>query len=303
MKFSIWPNPQRSPGEIIDLARLADDDGWYGMWFADHYMPNTTDGTVDDGDLHEAWGILPAIAQATERIRLGPLVSPTTVHHPAVLANRATTIDHLSNGRFVLGLGAGWQVNEHRAYGIELFEPGPRVDRFEEAITIIASMLTGSRTTFAGQHFRIDDAPCMPPPIQRPLPILVGTGSPRMLRITARWAQEWNSWGTPETVAPVAAEFARACESVGRDRSEFWASTQALFFLTDDDSTARKLADVVPADRSIIGSSAAITDAVGRYADLGIDEIIIPDFTLGATHEERLDAYRRLRDEVVAVTG
>ena len=137
MKFSLWPNLSHSPADVLELARYADDNGWYGVWYADHYMMNTGDTSFAPGDVHEAWGILPALAAVTSKVRVGPLVSPTSVHHPAVLANRAATIDHLSNGRFVLGIGAGWQINEHTAYGIELEAPGARVSRFEEAIQIV----------------------------------------------------------------------------------------------------------------------------------------------------------------------
>ncbi|MBV1892790.1 MAG: LLM class flavin-dependent oxidoreductase, partial [Ilumatobacteraceae bacterium] len=96
MKFSLWPNSSRPTAEILDLARMADADGWHGMWYADHYMPNTGSEDVQDGDVHECWALLPAIAAVTERIRVGSLVAPTSVHHPAVLANRAASIDHIS---------------------------------------------------------------------------------------------------------------------------------------------------------------------------------------------------------------
>jgi alkanesulfonate monooxygenase SsuD/methylene tetrahydromethanopterin reductase-like flavin-dependent oxidoreductase (luciferase family) len=104
------------------------------------------------------------------------------VNHPALIANRAATIDRISNGRFVLGMGAGWQVNEHAAFGIDLLANGPRVDRFEEAIEIVSRMLSEDRVTFSGKHFTITNAPCEPKPVQSQLPILVGTGGPRMLR-------------------------------------------------------------------------------------------------------------------------
>ena len=142
--------------------------------------------------------MLSAVAAVTERVRIGSLVAPTSVHHPAVLANRAATIDHISDGRLVLGIGAGWQINEHHAYGIELEPPATRVDRFEEAIQIVRSLFTNERTTFDGAHYTIPDAPMDPKPVQSPLPILVGTASPRMLRITATHADEWNTWGAPE---------------------------------------------------------------------------------------------------------
>ena len=107
MKFSIWPNPERPTAEVLDLARMADSEGWHCLWYADHYMPNSGGEDVLPGDVHECWAMLPAIAAVTDRLRIGSLVAPTSVHHPAVLANRAATIDHISDGRLVLGIGAG----------------------------------------------------------------------------------------------------------------------------------------------------------------------------------------------------
>jgi alkanesulfonate monooxygenase SsuD/methylene tetrahydromethanopterin reductase-like flavin-dependent oxidoreductase (luciferase family) len=225
--------------EVLDLATMADDDGWYCFWYADHYMENTDDKSFKPGPVHECWTVLPAIAAVTERVRLGPLVSPTSVHHPALLANRAGTLDQLSNGRFVLGLGAGWQINEHAAYGIELEASGTRVSRFEESIQIIDSLLTKDHTTFKGKFYEFADAPCEPKPVQSPLPIAVGTGSPRMLKITARHASDWNTWGAPELAAERHADFTRACESVGSDTSTKHTSVQAMFFL--DGNAARTI--------------------------------------------------------------
>ncbi len=149
-------------------------------------MPNTGDESLAPGDVHECWSILPAVAAVTSRLRLGPLVAPTSIHHPALLANRAATLDRLSKGRLILGVGAGWQINEHAAYGIPLKTPGMRVSRFEESIQIVRSLLDSDRTTFHGDFYDITDAPSDPKPVQETLPILVGTGSPRMLRITAQ---------------------------------------------------------------------------------------------------------------------
>lgn len=299
MRFSVWPSPARPVDEIIATARMADAGGWFGVWFADHYMPNTEDGSVADGDVHEAWAILPALAAVTERVRIGPLVSPTTVHHPALLANRAATIDHLSAGRFVLGLGAGWQVNEHRAYGIDLLAPKDRVDRFEEAIRIVRSLLDEPRTTIEGSHFRVVDAPSLPKPVQERLPILVGTGGDRMLRITARHAEEWNTWGTPATVADRTAALERACAAVDRDPTTIHRSCQGLVFVVDDDATAEGLREKAPADRSLIGSPAQLVEVISGYTELGVDELIVPDFTLGETLAQRLDNYERIAAEII----
>jgi probable F420-dependent oxidoreductase len=300
VKFSIWPNPARTPDEVLDLARFADDEGWHGMWYADHYMDNTGTEEVKGGVVHECWSMLPAIATVTSRIRLGPLVAPTSVHHPALLANRAATIDQLSGGRFVLGLGAGWQINEHRAYGIELEAPGRRVSRFEEAIQVVRSLLDEDRTDFDGDFYRITDASCDPKPVQSPLPILVGTGSPRMLRITARFAQEWNTWGTPDVAIETLDKLRAACAAEDRDPATFHTTAQALVFMTTDQQTIDFVTSGDLGGRSLAGSNEHLVELLGRYRDAGFDEFIVPDFTLGDTFEERLDNYRTFQGEVAA---
>jgi alkanesulfonate monooxygenase SsuD/methylene tetrahydromethanopterin reductase-like flavin-dependent oxidoreductase (luciferase family) len=298
VKFSVWPDMTRPTAEVLDLARLADVEGWHGIWYADHYMPNTGSEELAPGDTHECWAMLPAIAAVTGRVRLGPLVAPTSVHHPAVLANRAATIDHLSGGRLVLGLGAGWQINEHHAYGIDLEPPGARVTRFDEAIQIVRSLLDQDRTTFQGVVYEITDAPCDPKPIQARLPILVGTGSPRMLRITARHAQEWNTWGHPPRAAERWASFLEACDDVGTDPDPMWTSVQAMVHRTNDAEAARAIRDDEAGWRSIAGSDDELVEALGRYAELGFDEFILPDWNLGDSKDQRFDAIRRLKSEI-----
>jgi probable F420-dependent oxidoreductase len=298
MKFSIWPNPERPPAEVFDLARMADRDGWHCLWYADHYMPNSGSEDVLPGDVHECWSMLPAIAAVTDRLRIGSLVAPTSVHHPAVLANRAATIDRISDGRLVLGIGAGWQINEHHAYGIDLEAPGTRVSRFEEAIQVIRSLLTEDRTDFHGDFYDITDAPSNPKPVQEPLPILVGTGSPRMLRITASHADEWNTWGGPDMAGGALDKLHTACEQAQRDPATLRKSTQALVFMTDNADLAENIKGGDMGERSIIGSNEQLVDEVGRYVELGFDELIVPDFTLGGTADERLAKYDEFRTEI-----
>ncbi len=300
VKFSVWPNMSHQPCEVLDTARWAEATGWHGIWYADHYMPNTGSESFEPGDTHECWAMLPALAAVTERVRIGSLVAPTSVHHPAVLANRAATIDHISNGRMVLGLGAGWQINEHRAYGIELEPPKQRVDRFDEAIQIVRSLLGNNRTTFAGSVYTISDAPCDPAPIQSPLPILVGTGSPRMLRITARHADEWNTWGDVSTAGDRHTLFTAACESVERDPASMWTSVQAVVVLSDDDEDVEGALAGPFGNRVIAGNAAKIVDEMGGYAEVGFDEFIVPDWNLGATPEKRRESLERIQSEVVS---
>lgn len=285
--------------ELLDLARFADDLGWYSYWFADHYMGNSGSTELVAGDTHEAWSILPAVAAVTSKIRLGPLVAPTSVHHPALLANRAATLDHVSGGRLTLGLGAGWQINEHHAYGIELEAPGARVSRFEESIQIVRSLLDNERTNFDGDFYTFIDAPADPKPIQDKLPILVGTSGPRMCRITARHAQEWNTWGHPETADTKRQVFTASCEAVGVDPASLHTSVQAMFFLTEDDDKIAKILGGPTGERSIAGSNDHIVEQLGKFDELGFDEVIVPDFTLGASQEERREAYERFHNEII----
>lgn len=303
MKFSVWPAPGRPTDEILDLAKAADDMGYFGYWFADHYMPDTGGEEIKAGDIHEVWSILPAVAAVTHSIRVGPLVSPTSVHHPAILANRAATLDHVSHGRTVLGLGAGWQINEHKAYGIELEAPKARVDRFEEAIQIARLLLDEERTTFEGSFYSITDAPSDPSPVQDKLPILVGTSGPRMCGITARHAQEWNTWGGPDKAAENVAVFNAACEKAGVDPASKHTSVQALFFLTDDQERIDGALSGPMGDRSIAGSDDRIVEAIGEYAALGFDEVIVPDFTIGKTADDRRETYERFMAEIAPQCG
>lgn len=297
MKFSIWPQNNRPWGEVLDLAIYAEQTGWHGFWFADHLMPNRPDGTPDPGSSLECWSVLAAIGVAVPRLRLASMVSPVTIHHPVVLAKRATTVDHVSGGRAVLGLGAGWQVNEHASYGFELPPAGPRVTRFAEAIEVVHRLLHDDTSNFAGQHYRLTDAPFSPKPVQDPLPILVGSASPRMLRLAARWADQWNTWGEPELVAGVTAEFEKACAAVGRDIGTVHRSAQALVFLVDDSVDRTRLPTT--AGRSLVGGPNELIDRIGGYVDLGVDELAIPDFTLGASAGERRHTLERLRTEVL----
>jgi probable F420-dependent oxidoreductase len=291
VKFSLWPNDSRTPAEVLEQARVADGTGWYGVWLADHYMPNTGDTTPARGDTYECWALLPALAAVTERVRIGTLVSPTSVHHPALLAKRASTIDWLSSGRMVLGLGAGWQINEHHAYGIELEPPGKRVSRFEESIQIVRSMLSAESTTFHGAYYDITDAPCDPKPVQSPLPLLVGTHSPRMLRITARHADEWNTWGTPAQAAVHRTALIETCHEVGRDPATVRTSVNAL---VDLDGGAPP-----PGRAALVGSAQQLVDQFGQYAELGFDEFILPDWNLGEDSSERADTIARIKTEVL----
>lgn len=291
MKFSVWPSYDRSWEETLAVARWAEASGMDGFWYADHLMPYRPATSPDDGDALECWTVLAAIGALVPRVRLVSMVSPVTIHHPVLLTKRVVTADHVSGGRAVLGLGAGWQENEHHAYGFDLPAPGPRVDRFEEAIQVVRGLLSNERTTFEGNCFTVRDAPLSPKPVG-PLPLLVGTGAKRMSRITARWADEWNTWGDPDVVQQRTEQFVAACEHVGRDPGTVRRSAQALVFLGDP-------GEFLNPGRSLHGGDQALIDALNRYAEQGVHEFAIPDFTLGESPEERMDALHHLAEQVL----
>jgi alkanesulfonate monooxygenase SsuD/methylene tetrahydromethanopterin reductase-like flavin-dependent oxidoreductase (luciferase family) len=214
-----------------------------------------------------------------------------------VLANWASTLDHVSGGRLTLGLGAGWQLNEHEQYGLELGPPRERVDRFAEGVAVIAGLLGDATTTLGGRYYQLTDAVCEPKPLQSPVPLLVGASGPRMLRLVARHAQQWNQWSAPGEFATTSAVLDAACEKEGRDPATVWRSTQAVIIVTDSpdaESQARSAAEKLPMP-TVYGTPARIADAVAVWRDEGVDEVIVPDFGL-PKGPERLDALRALAD-------
>jgi F420-dependent oxidoreductase-like protein len=298
MRFSVWPNPQQPWDSILEAARHAESTGWDGLYFADHFMPNTDDGTPADGPTLECWGVLAALAGSVPRLRLGTLVCGNTYRHPAVLANIAATVDQISGGRLVLGLGAGWQVNEHAAYGIELPDVRTRLDWLEEACQVVLGLLRDQRTTFDGNRYRLTDAPCDPGPVSDPLPLLVGGGGERRtMRIAAQYADEWNVWGTPEVLRHKIGVLERHCEDLGRDPATIARSAQALLFLSEDESWLSRFRDSDLGRAAIVGRPDEVAEVVQAYVDAGVDELILPDFTMGSP-SRRADTYDLFHERV-----
>lgn len=282
MRFSIWPSPQRPWDEILELTRHCEQTGWDGVYCADHFMPNGPGAAPLDGDTLECWSVVSALAAAVPRLRLGTLVSSVTYRHPAVLANIAAAVDNISHGRLLLGVGAGWQENEHAAYDIELGSVRQRLDRFEEACEVLTSLLRRARTTYTGEYFRMSDAPNQPPPVQERLPLLIGGGGEkRTLRIAARYADEWNAWTTPDVLAHKVGVLRQHCEALGRDPGEIAVSTQALLFLSTDEGWLAGKRTTEVGQATIVGTPSEVVDIVDRYRESGADEVIVPDFTLG----------------------
>ncbi len=264
--------------EILRSGRRVEQTGWDGLWFADHFLPASGDPT---GPIHEVWSTLAALAQATERVRLGPLVCGNTYRNPAVLAKQAVTTDHIANGRLVLGLGAGWQENEHVAYDIAFGSFTDRFQKLEEALQIILEMVGGGTTSFAGTHYQMKEAPLSPAPVGK-LPILIGGGGEKKtLRMVAQYAQEWNVWAAPELMAHKIGVLDAHCERLGRDPAEIQRSAVALLLLCETEAESAALREKGGSRPSLIGTASELQEQLSQYAEIGVDELIIPDFTLG----------------------
>jgi F420-dependent oxidoreductase-like protein len=260
-------------------------------------MPNRPENT---GPTQEAWTMLAGIAAVVPRIRLGTLVTGNTYRNPALLAKQAAQVDIISGGRCVLGLGAGWQQNEHEAYGIGFYTAGGRLRRLEEAVQVIRSLFDNERTDFEGKHYKIRNAPLAPKPVQTRLPILIGGGGEKVtMRIAAQYADEWNTWGTPETLAHKIKVLEEHCERLGRDPKSIRRSAQAVMTISDDPAVLER-ARAGGGFASIAGSLEEVRDQIGRYVEAGVDEFIVPDFNLGREVARRKEGLDRFVQDVAA---
>lgn len=219
MRFAFKTTPQNTTWpDLLAVWQTADAiDIFESGWIFDHFYPIFSDPT---GPCLEGWTTLAALAQATNRLRLGTLVTGIHHRHPAVLANMAAAVDIISAGRLELGIGAGWNEEESDAYGIELGTIGQRCDRFEEACQVLIGLLSSETTTFTGTYYQLTDARNEPKGPQRPHPPICigGNGEKRTLKITAKYAQHWNFiGGTPAEFARKRDVLAAHCADIGRD--------------------------------------------------------------------------------------
>jgi len=202
--------------ELLDRVRLAEEAGFDGAWVFDHFKPLYGD---PNGPCLEGWTLMAALAVATSRIRIGPLVTGMTYRHPSVLAAEAVTVDHLSNGRLELAVGAAWFDAEHRMLGIPFPPTRERAERLEEGIQVMRLLMTEDRATFRGRRFSLDGATYRPRPVQRPHPpIWVGARGERLIiPIAARQADVWHANDSIEALRRKSAILDRHAEAAGRD--------------------------------------------------------------------------------------
>jgi alkanesulfonate monooxygenase SsuD/methylene tetrahydromethanopterin reductase-like flavin-dependent oxidoreductase (luciferase family) len=264
-----WP-------ELLDMARALEDLGYDSVWFGEHLLYRWRERAPRGP--WEAWAMLAGIAAATHRIELGPLVACTAFHNPAVLAKRADTIDEISGGRLILGLGAGWNETEFRAFGMPFDH---RIDRFEEAFTIIRGLLRDSAIDCDGRYYQARDCELLPRGPRAASggpPLMIGSNGERMLRITAPHVDAWNSWyadtgNTPAGIAPLRDKVDVAARGAGRDPAAIERTVAVQVRMPGGtgrmmgDSDAKQ--DVAP----LQGSPEAMAAELRAYAGEGIGHV------------------------------
>ena len=284
MRFGFWLNSSNDWDQILAAGRAAEASGWDGLWLPDHFMPPEGGyGEEPPGvepellPVHECWTLLAGLGAALPRVRLGAMVTGNTYRHPAVLAKQAATVDHISGGRLVLGLGAGWQENEHRRYGIAYGTVRDRADMLEEACAVITSLFANERTDFDGAHYRLQGAPLVPKPLQRPLPIMIGgRGERRTIPTMVRWGHEWNGWCTPAEMRHYNALIDRLCEAAGRDPGTIARSAATLLFLCDSETEAARIRSRPSGRPQLVGIPEQLVEQVAEYMAASTDELISP---------------------------
>ena len=253
-----WP-------EVVAMARAAEEAGFDSIWLGDHLLYRG-DGRPERGPW-DVWTQLAALAVATERLKLGPLVACTAFHPPGMLARMAASVAEVSGGRLVLGLGAGWNETEFRAFGIPYDR---RVSRFEEAFEIVRRLVAGERVTFHGQFHDVEDAVLLPPPARR-MPLMIGANAPRMRSIALPHVASWNTWythygNTPEGFSQRNAQVTEAAERAGREPATLERSACVLVSAGGIDERP-ETAPPVEADR--------LADHLQELEEAGADEGIL----------------------------
>jgi F420-dependent oxidoreductase-like protein len=283
IRFGIHSGPQHTSYEDYrDVWQRCEELGFDWVSDFDHFYPLSGDVT---GPQFEGLTLLSAMAAQTERLRAAVLVLGVTYRHPAVVANEAATIDHVSGGRLELGMGAAWFEQEHQAYGIPFPRIGVRMDMLDEACRILRGLWTQDKFTFEGKHFQLKDALCEPKPVQDHLPLVIGgSGERRTLRIVAEHGDIWNTFfGDLDHYRHLVEVLGRHCADVGRDPSDVRQSLTFRAVLADTEAEARQRAEEIyegpPPERlrnmMVIGTVEQCIEELRPYAELGAGDFLL----------------------------
>lgn len=306
MRFGVFTSMggQTWPG-VQALWFHLEKTGWDIACVTDHFMPNSPG---KEGEVMEAWSTLSALAAMVPRMQVGTIVLGNTYRHPAVLAKMAAQVDIISGGRLLLGMGAGWQENEHLAYGIPFYTMRERLDRLDEACEVLRQLWTQERSNFKGSYYQLSDAPLSPKPLQDPHPeLMIGGGGEKVtLRIVARHADHWNVWGGPRILAHKGAILDQHCEGLGRDPAPMHRSANMVLKFTEQASelaaleqrvvTRMRRSEADSKDICLAGSTSQIIDKLGELRDAGVDTLFFP--SMFSTPEELVEECDRFMSDV-----
>jgi F420-dependent oxidoreductase-like protein len=268
-----------------DVWRKLDEWGYDSLWAFDHFYPIFTPDP--HGPCMENFTLLAALSQHTRRARIGALVNGNTYRNPCVAAKMAATIDHMSGGRLNLGLGAGWNELEHRAFGIDFKTLGGRLEALDESCQIIKGMFTQERTTFEGKHYKVTDAVCNPRPLQKPhIPFMIGgRGEKKLLKIVARHADMWNTMhANPAQMKRLIEVIERHGDTVGRNTDEIEKTIMMPLCYKAPGEREKMICGGVASmagaspdqvrDRIMIGGKDECLDKIGQYQKVGVTHFI-----------------------------
>ncbi len=289
MTFAVDPAMQGATWEdLVTVWRRVEEIGFTSAWVSDHLMAVSAPDPA--APYFEAWTVQAALAAATTRIRVGCLVTGNTYRHPAVLAKMAATVDHVSGGRLIFGIGSGWSQEDHDPYGIPFFTFKERQERLSESLEVITRLWSEERANFQGVHYQLTDAVGSPKPVQQPRPpIMIGGTGERTLRTVAAWADMWNAAGSPAMLRERMEVLDRHCKEVGRDPAAIERSVLISAIFADD--PARKEAIL---DRRRSSYSPARGQLAGRYVMMSDDEAT--NAILLGTSDHMIEGLRRFQE-------
>lgn len=294
MQFGLQLNPYQpgttgNPWDSVEaVARYADESAFDSIWLYDHLLyEGGYSGHPYPEPVLECFTALGAVAAITKRVRLGQLVLGVPYRNPATMTKMATTLDMISRGRSILGLGAGWHKREYEAYGYGEFEPAPvRMKRLEEALCVVKTLWTESPSQYTGTYYQVQPLQENPAPIQRPHPPIMvgGSGEKVTLRLVAQYAQFCNVSGSPETVAHLFEALRGHCERAGRPYDEVTRSIYTTVVIGRDAAEVaakrERLADFIPQNGALIGTPAELIASFTEYARIGCQYVVFrtPDW-------------------------
>ncbi len=291
--FTTWES-------ILPTIKTVESGHWHSLWVSDHFLPPVPGENLEHREALESWSLITAAATVTKRLRLGVLVSGNIYRNPALLAKMAVTVDQISNGRLILGIGAGWFKQEHEAFGWKFPSVKERCDRLEEAVELIKMLfIVDGPVDYNGQYYKLKNAYFSPPCTQKPhIPIMVGgNGEKRTLRTLARFGDmcnlDFNHPGSPEIFKHKMEVIERHCEEFGRDPNEIKKTLHIPIHLENDEKRAA-IFRKKRGEWTLTGSASFIINRIQEYLVVGVEE-----FMFGSV-PSKVELYERLNNEILS---